>query len=224
MEFDISRFRETFFQEADEHLAAMESGLLQLEGNPDPELLNGIFRGAHSIKGASGTFGFEDVARFAHGMEGPLERMRSGAVAPSASRIGLLLESLDTLRLLLDGARNGAEAPPETATATQSLFVAQRAGEYQPGAPAPVRVDDRPPARWSVRFAPAPEILRQGMDPPPLPTLGWMCASWHPMSTPTYWRRPRAPSIRWKPWRRWTTRLSAATSFAGAGRSQVPCR
>jgi hypothetical protein len=50
MEFDISRFRETFFQEADEHLGEMESGLLQLEGNPDPELLNAVFRGAHSIK------------------------------------------------------------------------------------------------------------------------------------------------------------------------------
>ena len=108
MEFDISRFRETFFQEADEHLAAMESGLLQLEQSSDPELLNAVFRGAHSIKGASGTFGFEDVARFTHAMEGLLDRMRAGAVEPSAARIGLLLESLDILRRLLEAARSGA--------------------------------------------------------------------------------------------------------------------
>jgi len=87
MEFDINRFRETFFQEASEHLGEMESGLLQLEGHPNPELLNAIFRGAHSIKGAIGTFGFEDVARFTHAMEGLLDRMRAGDVPPSAERI-----------------------------------------------------------------------------------------------------------------------------------------
>src|SRR4051794_23764713 len=102
MEFDISRFRETFFQEAEEHLAAMESGLLQMEGNPDPELLNSVFRGAHSIKGVSGTFGFEDITRFTHAMEGLLDRMRCGAVTASCGRVRLLLTSLDTLRQLLE--------------------------------------------------------------------------------------------------------------------------
>jgi two-component system chemotaxis sensor kinase CheA len=165
MEFDITRFRETFFQEADEHLGEMEWGLLQLEGNPDPELLNAIFRGAHSIKGASGTFGFEDVARFTHAMEGLLDRMRSGEVTPSAERIGLLLEALDTLRRLLDAARTGGAAPPEAERAAESLLVAQRAGEYRPDAVVKVRVEDRGSARWLVRFVPSPEILRQGMDP-----------------------------------------------------------
>jgi two-component system chemotaxis sensor kinase CheA len=135
MEFDISRFRETFFQEADEHLAEMESGLLQLEQSSDPEVLNAVFRGAHSIKGASGTFGFEDVARFTHAMEGLLDRMRAGAVESTAERIGLLLESLDTLRRLLDAARGGTVAPPETEQVTGSLFVAQRGGGIQPDAP-----------------------------------------------------------------------------------------
>jgi chemotaxis protein histidine kinase CheA len=67
------------------------------------------------------------MARFPHAMEGHLDRMRSGAVAPSTERIGLLLETLNTLRRLLDAARTGAEAPAETAAATQSLLVAQRA-------------------------------------------------------------------------------------------------
>jgi len=165
MEFDISRFRETFFQEADEHLGEMESGLLQLEGNPDPELLNAIFRGAHSIKGASGTFGFEDVAHFTHAMEGLLDRMRAGAIEPSAERIGLLLESLDTLRRLLDAARTGTEAPPDAERIAGSLLAAQREGEYRADAPAKVRGAARGLARWLVRFVPAPEILRQGMDP-----------------------------------------------------------
>ena len=64
MDIDLSRFRDAFFQEAEEHLAEMESGLLRLESSPDLEQLNAIFRGAHSIKGASGTFGFDQVMRF----------------------------------------------------------------------------------------------------------------------------------------------------------------
>lgn len=165
MEFDISRFRETFFQEADEHLGVMESGLLHLEGNPDPELLNAVFRGAHSIKGASGTFGFEAVARFTHAMEGLLDRMRSGAVEPSGPRIGLLLTSLDTLRRLLDAARTGTGEPAEMESTAQSLYAAQQAGDRHADPPAPAEVQDRPAARWRVRFCPPAEILRQGMDP-----------------------------------------------------------
>ena len=165
MEFDISRFRETFFQEVEEHLGAMESGLLQLEGKPDPELLHAIFRGAHSIKGASGTFGFEDVAKFTHAMEGLLDRMRSGAIDPSAERIGLLLESLDTLRRLVEAARTGTEAPPEAACRTESLLAAQQTGEERVGAPAKVRAPEHGTASWMVRFAPSRELLRQGMDP-----------------------------------------------------------
>ena len=165
MEFDISRFRDTFFQEAGEHLGEMEAGLLQLESNRDPEILNAIFRGAHSIKGASATFGFENVARFTHAMEGLLDRMRSGTVEPSPARIGLLLESLDILRRLLDAARAGNAPPPEAERGAESLLLAQRVGEFPPDPPVKVRAQDRARANWRVRFAPSPEILRQGMDP-----------------------------------------------------------
>jgi two-component system chemotaxis sensor kinase CheA len=163
MEFDISRFRNTFFQEAGEHLSAMESGLLQLEGNADPELLNGIFRGAHSIKGASGTFGFEDVAHFTHAMESLLDRMRAGEVAPSAERINLLLEALDLLRLLLEAARTGGQAPPEAAKLAESLLAAHATAESRPPSISPA--PDCASRRWLIRFVPAPEILLQGMDP-----------------------------------------------------------
>ncbi|MFO0940851.1 MAG: Hpt domain-containing protein [Pirellulales bacterium] len=54
MQIDLSRFRAAFFTEAEEHLQQMETALLQLENSPkDSELLNTIFRAAHSIKGGS---------------------------------------------------------------------------------------------------------------------------------------------------------------------------
>ena len=67
MQIDLSKFRDTFFEEASDHLESMEAALLELESQPtDSELLNQVFRGAHSIKGASGTFGLKDVAAFTH--------------------------------------------------------------------------------------------------------------------------------------------------------------
>src|ERR1700754_1172037 len=98
MEIDMSRFRDAFFQECEEHLEHMEADLLRLErGENDAELLDDIFRCAHSIKGASGTFGFEDLTRFTHGLETLLDQVRAGHLeaAPIAA---LLLESADNLR------------------------------------------------------------------------------------------------------------------------------
>ncbi len=64
----------------------MEAALLQLENAPrDTELLNTIFRGAHSIKGASTTFGIDEVGRFTHVLENLLERLRDGVVDTTAS-------------------------------------------------------------------------------------------------------------------------------------------
>ena len=57
MAVDLSRFQESFFTESAEHVETMESGLLELEERPkNLDLLNRIFRAAHSIKGNAGMF------------------------------------------------------------------------------------------------------------------------------------------------------------------------
>ena len=165
MQIDLSRFRDTFFQEAEEHLAEMETGLLRLEHESDPDLLNAIFRGAHSIKGASGTFGFEDILRFTHAMEGLLDRMRSGAVPPCGARVNLLLEAVDVLRRLVDAARSGSPAPEEAGPTADSLLIAQRAGVFPPDGPMQVRTQDAGGVLYRVRFRPSADLFRQGLDP-----------------------------------------------------------
>ena len=58
MKIDLSQFRQTFLQESAEHVESMEAGLLALRSAPDDvEILNAIFRSAHSIKGGAGSFG-----------------------------------------------------------------------------------------------------------------------------------------------------------------------
>ena len=64
MAIDMSQFYQVFFEEAAEHLASMEALLLAIDpGAPDPEEVNALFRAAHSIKGSSGTFGFQEIGR-----------------------------------------------------------------------------------------------------------------------------------------------------------------
>ena len=79
MPIDLNRFIATFFDEAQEHLESIEEMAMALEsGRDDPELLNSIFRAAHSIKGGSGTFGFTQLAEATHEMETLFDGLRKG--------------------------------------------------------------------------------------------------------------------------------------------------
>jgi two-component system chemotaxis sensor kinase CheA len=177
MKIDINRFKETFFQEADEHVAAMESGLLALEaGAADQEALNATFRAIHSIKGSAGLFDLEALGLFAHAVETLLDQLRAGAVPADQERLELLLESVDVLRGLLAAARRGEPGPPEdTAALRARMEVAARGSEgprqvsgnpgpaaLEPAAGVPLSLDL---TVWKIRFSPYPELFASGMDP-----------------------------------------------------------
>jgi len=168
MQIDLSRFRDTFFQESAEHLAEMEAGLLRLEREPnDTELLNAIFRAAHSIKGASGTFGFEDVARFTHGLESLLDRLRAGQIAVTHALVDTLLRSGDLLRELLARAAAGTPAPEQMAALLSELERASGGAASAP-APAPARTGAPEYATakaYRIHFRPSIDLFQQGMDP-----------------------------------------------------------
>ena len=103
MKIDLTQFRQTFLQESAEHAATMESALLALRSTPDDtEVLNAIFRSAHSIKGGAGSFGLENLVRFTHALENLLERLRALEIPATAIVIATLLESIDILRALLE--------------------------------------------------------------------------------------------------------------------------
>ena len=149
MQIDLERFRETFFQDAGEHVAHMEAGLLALAaGDVNLELLYAIFRGAHSIKGAAGTFGLVKTVGFTYAMEGLLDGMRSGQVDADKTRIDLLLEAVGVLAALLDSARRGTAGPANLVAVRERLTVAQRSG--------PV---------WRIRLQPSPEVFLQAIEP-----------------------------------------------------------
>lgn len=115
----MEQFLQVFFEETDEHLATLELLLIGLDlDQPDAETLNGIFRAAHSIKGSSGMFGFDDLTAVTHELETLLDRIRCGQTALHVDMIGVFLEARDVLQRLLDAHRSQVPDPDVPVAAT----------------------------------------------------------------------------------------------------------
>jgi two-component system chemotaxis sensor kinase CheA len=105
---DLSQFHEVFLDEALERLAEIESLLLRLDAAPaSPELLDAIFRAAHSVKGGAATFGFPDISSLTHEMETVLGSIRKGETPLSADLIDAFLMCCDALKVMLNFRLNG---------------------------------------------------------------------------------------------------------------------
>lgn len=178
MNIDVSTFRQAFFEEAEELLADFEDGLLRLEESPtDRELLNTIFRCAHSLKGGSSTFGIPEIASFTHGLETLLDRVREGEVAVTDSLCRVLLDSLDHLRILLDAATGSQVAVPDATDLDARIIAACDGGSNDagPASQAPHVADHAvegedfglwaTPKRFHLHFFPGPDVLKSGCDP-----------------------------------------------------------
>jgi len=119
----LAAIRETFFQECEEQLAELESGLLAMEGgDQDPETINAVFRAVHSIKGGAGAFQLEALIRFAHVFETALDEMRSGRLAPTNDILKSMLRAADVLADLVRAAHSdSATEHPLAASLVEEL-------------------------------------------------------------------------------------------------------
>ncbi|MBI5746007.1 MAG: chemotaxis protein CheW [Nitrospirae bacterium] len=117
MKIDKSQFYQVFFEETGEHLVEMERLLINLDINaPHPDDLNAIFRAAHSIKGASSTFGFQDLSQIAHSLETALDKIRNGGLKLKDEMLDLFLQAGDLLKIQLAGHRDGIKVDPDAAS------------------------------------------------------------------------------------------------------------
>ena len=130
MEIDFQAILQVFRAEADENLAAMEDALLALEARPgDPELLDTVFRVAHTLKGDGGNLGMAPVAEFAHRVEDLLDGLREHVVEATPAVVGLLLEAVDHLRELVPAAIDGLEeVPPAGRALLERIALAAEGG------------------------------------------------------------------------------------------------
>jgi two-component system chemotaxis sensor kinase CheA len=102
MTIDLTQFHDAFYEESFEAIGQMEESLLRLDvGTPDLELINTIFRVAHSIKGGAATFGFAQITSFTHTLETLLDELRGQRMKVTNALSDLLLRSVDVMRDML---------------------------------------------------------------------------------------------------------------------------
>jgi two-component system chemotaxis sensor kinase CheA len=158
-----------FFDEAEELLRTFEDGVLGLESAPqDRELLNSIFRAAHTLKGNSSMLGFDRIATVTHALEELLVRLRAGESAPGRDVVDTLLAVNDMLRLLVARARTGDDRDVAGLGELVDRLAdhAQSVG-HTAAAPKP-RPEAAPPGRevlYQIEFTPPADLLRRGLDP-----------------------------------------------------------
>lgn len=92
---------EFFIPEAEEHLQAVTECLLALEGHPNADDINRLFRAMHTVKGSAAQVGLHRFSAVAHRVEDLIGRLRDGALQPSAEIVDLFLQSVDVLKQFL---------------------------------------------------------------------------------------------------------------------------
>ena len=160
---DMKEIMEDFLIEAFELIEQIDHDLVELEANPeDLELLNRIFRVAHTVKGSSSFLNFDVLTELTHHMEDVLNKARKGELKITPDIMDVVLESVDMMKGLLESIRdNGSDAAAGIdiknicASLTQiSEGEAPSAAAEAPAAPAPEPVKESEPVAPAEEAAP----------------------------------------------------------------------
>lgn len=153
-DMDMSQYLGAFLDETDDNLQKLDDLLLALEKNMvDMDVINEIFRAAHTLKGMAGTMGFNQMMGLTHAMEDRLDAARKGTKPLAEADINLLFSGLDTLQNMVDSIRNGGN----DAHIDVSQMVATLRGE----APMPSREPDAPAAAAEPAASASSELSQQ---------------------------------------------------------------
>lgn len=128
---DMSDYKDEFIDEAEEHLEAVDAALLDLENDPtDLDILNIIFRAAHTLKSSSAAMEFNLIAELTHEMENVLDVLRTGKVVATHDTIDILFESTDMLKELVSDVANDIVSDVDLTDITNNLkTITQSLGE-----------------------------------------------------------------------------------------------
>ncbi|CAH0417906.1 chemotaxis protein CheA [Periweissella ghanensis] len=107
---DNSVYLNLFFEESDDNLALLNDSVLQLESDPqNMDLINEIFRAAHTLKGMSATMGYDVMTKITHKMENLFDFFKTGKLQVTSEYISIIFDCLDTLSQLVEDLREGNE-------------------------------------------------------------------------------------------------------------------
>ena len=173
-----------FVSETEEIIESLNLDMVRLadsvdSGDCDPDVLNGIFRGAHSIKGLSGMFGFDDLSTLSHSMESLLDGLRLGKIPFNQYLVDTLFASLDLLIKLIDGKSNDENFPLDLTPVLDQISKAAEGGGDSDANPLdgleidPDSFEKHHGSRFSLKKIKIRSTRWRPEVRPPFPPLAW---------------------------------------------------
>jgi two-component system chemotaxis sensor kinase CheA len=105
---NMTQYLDLFLEESAEHLQSFNQNLLILESNTERlDLLDEIFRSAHTLKGMSATMGYDSIAQLTHQMENLLDKLRERKILLNKDIINCLFKTADALENMVECVRAG---------------------------------------------------------------------------------------------------------------------
>ncbi|XDD41856.1 chemotaxis protein CheW [Leptospira sp. WS60.C2] len=106
----LGEYTEVFLEESEDQIEELNSNLVKLEkDHENPEIINDIFRAAHSLKSSSAFVGLYNLSDLAHTMENLLQKIREGSLEINVKLVNLLFECFDLIKQVIEGVANGVK-------------------------------------------------------------------------------------------------------------------
>lgn len=129
---DMNQYLDLFLEESMEHVQILNENLLALEGSPERiDLIDEIFRAAHTLKGMAATMGFEGIAQLTHKMENLLDKLRQGELILTPDIFNVLFRAVDALEHMISDIRSG-QSPSYDITELTEAFLLMEKGQNPP--------------------------------------------------------------------------------------------
>jgi two-component system chemotaxis sensor kinase CheA len=136
MSDELDEIQAIFFEECAEGLVTAEQGLSAMAGGDvSADVIAGVFRAVHSIKGGAGAFGHAALTAFSHRFENVLDEVRAGRIAPTPGVTAVMLTAFDILSDHVEASKGTAPAPVDAAALAALDEVLATGGAATPAAP-----------------------------------------------------------------------------------------
>lgn len=121
-EMEINQYLDVFLDESREHLQAVNDNILVLEKEPENlDLVNEIFRSAHTLKGMAATMGYEDIASLTHKMENVLDLIRNSKLKVTTEVIDIIFVAIEYLEVMVEDIGNGNDGKKDVSKLVDRL-------------------------------------------------------------------------------------------------------
>ncbi|MBO8170997.1 MAG: chemotaxis protein CheA [Bacillaceae bacterium] len=118
----MNQYLDMFIEESREHLQAINDNLLLLENDPDNvDIVNDVFRSAHTLKGMAATMGFEDMSSLTHQMENVLDQIRNHQIKLNSEIMDVIFQCVDVLESMVDSISEGGDGKEDVSDLVSKL-------------------------------------------------------------------------------------------------------